>query len=246
MSRKSRLDTFLVGRGDFSSREQAQRAIMAGEIKIGTRVAQKASEQVTEADAIEVKEPPKYVGRGGLKLEGALDAFGIAVAGKIALDIGASTGGFTDCLLQRSAVRVYAIDVGHDQLAWKIRNDPRVIVFEKINGRNLSRDQVPEPVDICVIDVSFISLTLILPNAFELITPDGVILALIKPQFELERGDVGRGGIVRDIALHEKAQEKIRNFVERMSHRVEGIMPSPIQGIEGNQEYFACLRKKSD
>src|SRR5581483_9744123 len=180
--------------------------------KIGTRVARKASEQVTESDAIEVKEAPKYVGRGGLKLEGALDAFGIDVKGRIALDIGASTGGFTDCLLQRGAVRVYAIDVGHDQLAWRIRKDPRVVVFEKLNGRNLSRDQVPEPVDICVIDVSFISLTLILPNAFELVTPDGVILALIKPQFELERGDVGRGGIVKDKMLHEKAQAKIRSF----------------------------------
>jgi 23S rRNA (cytidine1920-2'-O)/16S rRNA (cytidine1409-2'-O)-methyltransferase len=217
---------------------------MAGEIKIGTRIAKKASEQVTDADAVEVKELPKYVGRGGLKLEGPLDAFQIDANGKIALDIGASTGGFTDCLLQRGAVRVYAIDVGHDQLAWKIRSDSRVIVFEKLNGRNLSHDHVPEPVDICVIDVSFISLTLILPNAFELITPDGVILALIKPQFELERGDVGRGGIVKEKALHEKAQTKIKDFVERMGHRVEGILPSPIQGTEGNQEYFACLRRQ--
>ena len=149
MSRKSRLDMFLVGRGDFPSREQAQRAIMAGEIKIGTRVATKASEQVTPDDLIEVKEAPKYVGRGGLKLEGAMDAFGIDATGKIALDIGASTGGFTDCLLQRGAVRVYAVDVGHDQLAWKIRNDPRVIVFEKLNARHLTaheskfRSQLP-------------------------------------------------------------------------------------------------------
>ena len=159
--------------------------------------------------------------------------FRIDVAGKIALDIGASTGGFTDCLLQRGVVRVYAVDVGHDQLAWKIRNDPRVIVFEKLNGRHLTREQIPESLDVCVIDVSFISLTLILPNAFELITPDGVILALIKPQFELERRDVGRGGIVKDPALHEKAQRKIRDFVDQMGHRVEGIIPSRIQGTEG-------------
>jgi 23S rRNA (cytidine1920-2'-O)/16S rRNA (cytidine1409-2'-O)-methyltransferase len=245
MSRKSRLDMFLVGRGDFPSREQAQRAIMAGEIKIGTRVATKASEQVTPDDLVEVKEAPKYVGRGGLKLEGALDAFGINLAGKIALDIGASTGGFTDCLLQRGATRVYAVDVGHDQLAWKIRKDPRVIVFEKLNARHLTREQIPESAAVCVIDVSFISLTLILPNAFELITPDGVILALIKPQFELERRDVGRGGIVKDPALHQKAQTKIRDFVDRMGHRVEGIIPSGIQGTEGNQEFFACLRKQS-
>ncbi len=245
MNRKSRLDTFLVGRGDFSSREKAQRAIMAGEIKIGTRVATKASEQVAPDDPVEVKAAPKYVGRGGLKLEGALDAFKINVAGKIALDIGASTGGFTDCLLQRGAARVYAVDVGHDQLAWKIRNDPRVVVFEKLNARHLTREQIPEAVDVCVVDVSFISLTLILPNAFELITPDGVILALIKPQFELERRDVGRGGIVKEKDLHEKAQTKIKDFVERTGYLVEGIIPSIIQGTEGNQEFFACLRKQS-
>jgi 23S rRNA (cytidine1920-2'-O)/16S rRNA (cytidine1409-2'-O)-methyltransferase len=243
MSLKSRLDTFLVERGDFSSREQAQRAIMAGEIKIGTRVAAKASEQVTASDVVEVKAAQKYVGRGGLKLEGALDAFRLEVTGKMALDIGASTGGFTDCLLQRGVSRVYAVDVGHDQLAWKIRNDPRVVVFEKLNARHLTREQIPEPIDLCVIDVSFISLTLVLPNAFELITPDGVILALIKPQFELERRDVGRGGIVKEKPLHEKAQTKIRDFVERMGHRVDEIAPSVIQGTDGNQEFFACLRK---
>jgi 23S rRNA (cytidine1920-2'-O)/16S rRNA (cytidine1409-2'-O)-methyltransferase len=245
--KKSRLDQALVARGFFASREQAQRAIMAGEIKIGTRVAAKASETVAPEADLTVATPPKYVGRGGLKLEGALDAFGIDASGKTVLDIGASTGGFTDCLLQRGAAKVYAVDVGHDQMAWKIRKDPRVIVLEKLNARGLSADQVPDPVDICVIDVSFISLTLILPNAFALLTPDGVILALIKPQFELQREDVGRGGIVSDPALQEKAQTKIRDFVlNNLRQQVIGIVPSSVTGTDGNQEFFACLRKGSD
>jgi 23S rRNA (cytidine1920-2'-O)/16S rRNA (cytidine1409-2'-O)-methyltransferase len=245
MARRSRLDTLLVARGLFPSREQAQRAIMAGEVKVGTRVAAKPSEFILPDAAIEVEAKPKYVGRGGLKLEGALDAFHVEVTGKVALDIGASTGGFTDCLLQRGAKHVYAVDVGHDQLAWKIRTDPRVTVFEKLNARALSREHLPELADLCVIDVSFISLTLILPNAFDLITPDGVILALIKPQFELERADVGRGGLVRDPALHQKAKSKISDFVQRLGGVVEGMAPSVIQGTEGNQEFFACLRKQS-
>ncbi len=245
MARRSRLDLLLVSRGLFPSREQAQRSIMAGEIKVGTRVAAKPSEMILPDALIEVQARPKYVGRGGLKMEGALDLFQIEVNGSVALDIGASTGGFTDCLLQRGAKHVYAVDVGHDQLAWKIRTDPRVTVFEKLNGRNLSREHIPEPVDLCVIDVSFISLTLILPNAFDLITPDGVILALIKPQFELERGDVGRGGLVLDPALHERAKTKVIDFVQRLGYVVEGIAPSAIQGTEGNQEFFACLRKRS-
>jgi len=162
---------------------------------------------------------------------------------KVALDIGASTGGFTDCLLQRGTEKVYAVDVGHGQLDWKIRSDPRVIVLEKLNARFLSRAHIPELVDLCVIDVSFISLTLILPNAFELITPSGVILALIKPQFELDRADVGRGGIVRDPELHQKAQDKIVQFVTRLGHIVFGIVPSAITGADGNQEFFVCMRK---
>jgi 23S rRNA (cytidine1920-2'-O)/16S rRNA (cytidine1409-2'-O)-methyltransferase len=167
------------------------------------------------------------------------------VTGLTALDIGASTGGFTDCLLQRGAKKVYAIDVGHGQLAWKIRSDPRVIVREKLNARFLSRADIPEPIDLCVIDVSFISLTLILPNAFELVTPNGMILALIKPQFELQASDVGRGGIVREAALHEKAQGKIRDFVLAAGQSVVGIAPSGITGTDGNQEFFICVRKRS-
>ena len=244
-SKKARLDTFLVERGFFPSREQAQRAIMAGEIRVGDAVVDKASVKVLSDAAVSVRAPSPYVGRGGVKLEGALTHFGVQVNGLTALDIGASTGGFTDCLLQRGARRVYAIDVGHGQLAWKIRSDPRVIVREKLNARFLSRADVRDPIDLCVIDVSFISLTLVLPNAFELVTPNGMILALIKPQFELQASDVGRGGIVREPALHEKAQEKIRDFVLEAGHEVMGIAPSNITGTDGNQEFFICVRTKS-
>ena len=243
MSKKLRLDQFLVEKGLFASREQAQRAVMAGEIKVGTRIAVKASQFLDSETAVTVKPTRKYVGRGALKLENALDYFKIDMHGKIALDIGASTGGFTDCLLQRGAAKIYAVDVGHGQLAWKLRNDPRVIVLEKLNARFLSREHIPELVDLCVIDVSFISLTLILPNAFDLITPGGMILALIKPQFELRRADVGKGGIVRDLDLQQKAQDKIVAFVTNLSHVVTGIVPSAIKGADGNQEFFACMRK---
>ncbi len=243
MPKNVRLDQLLVARGLFSSRDQAQRAVMAGEIKIGTRIAVKPSQLLAANTAIAVKPTRKYVGRGALKLEKALDHFKIDMQSKVALDIGASTGGFTDCLLQRGTEKVYAVDVGHGQLDWKIRNDSRVIVLEKLNARFLSRAHIPELVDLCVIDVSFISLTLILPNAFELITPSGVILALIKPQFELERADIGRGGIVRDPELHQKAQDKIVQFVTRLGHTLIGIVPSAITGADGNQEFFACMRK---
>jgi 23S rRNA (cytidine1920-2'-O)/16S rRNA (cytidine1409-2'-O)-methyltransferase len=245
MAKKLRLDQLLVGKGLFPSREQARRAVMAGDVKVGTRTAVKASELLEEEAPISVKPTRKYVGRGALKLESALDYFKIDVRGKTALDIGASTGGFTDCMLQRGAEKVYAVDVGHGQLNWKLRNDPRVIVLEKVNARSLSREHVPELVDLCVIDVSFISLTLVFPNAFDLITPTGVILALIKPQFELQRTDVGRGGIVRDQELHRKAKDKIVAFVTHSGHVATGIVPSAIKGADGNQEFFACIRKRS-
>ena len=217
---------------------------MAGVVTIGTRIAAKPSELLDEQAAITLKPARKYVGRGALKLEAALEHFNIDVRGKRALDIGASTGGFTDCMLQRGAEKVYAVDVGHGQLDWKLRNDPRVIVLEKINARSLSCEHIPEPVDVCVIDVSFISLTLILPNAFDLITSTGVILALIKPQFELQRSEVGKGGIVRDQDLHQKAQDKIVAFVTHLGHSVTGIVPSAVKGTDGNQEFFACMRKR--
>ncbi|MFL6538642.1 MAG: TlyA family RNA methyltransferase [Chthoniobacterales bacterium] len=241
---KLRLDLALVERGLSVTREQAQRAIMAGEVRINDRVATKASVMVTAEMNVAIAEQPKFVGRGGLKLEGALDSFALNVRDAVALDIGASTGGFTDCLLQRGAAKVYAIDVGHGQLAWKIRNDPRVIVREKLNARYLSRADIPEPIHVCVIDVSFISLTLILPNAFELLTPSGVLLALIKPQFELQPQEVGAGGIVSDPQLHEKAQARIRSFVTNAGNQVVGVAPSVVRGTDGNQEFFLCARKQ--
>ena len=243
MARGIRLDQALVQRGLFPSRQQAQTAIMAGEVRIDGRTAAKASDFVQDQNEISVAERRRYVGRGGIKLEGALAHFEIDCEGKTALDIGASTGGFTDCLLQHGARKVFAVDVGHGQLAWKIRDDPRVVTLEKTNARHLSREEIPDRIELCVIDVSFISLTLILPNAFELLTPDGVILALIKPQFELDRADVGRGGIVRSAALHEKAQQKVAAFAESIGARVGGLFPSSITGTDGNQEFFLCLRK---
>ena len=242
---KTRIDHALVERGFFESRERAQRAIMAGEVRVGDRVFAKPAEMVEMDATISVAGPPQFVSRGALKLGGALDHFGIEVEGKVAIDIGASTGGFTDCLLQRGSSRIFAVDVGHGQLAWKLRNDPRVVVIEKVNARFLSTEHVPEPVDLCVIDVSFISLTLILPRAFELISESGVILALIKPQFELGRDEVGRGGIVREAPLHEKAQQKIVNFVEQARFQIVGVVPSKITGTDGNQEFFICIRKPS-
>jgi 23S rRNA (cytidine1920-2'-O)/16S rRNA (cytidine1409-2'-O)-methyltransferase len=240
---KQRLDTLLVARGFFESREKAQRAIMAGEVIVAEHRVDKPGSQ-TAADAeIVVKGGARYVGRGGLKLEAALTAFNVDPAGALCLDIGASTGGFTDCLLQHGAAKVYAIDVGHSQLDWKIRSDPRVVVREKLNARHLTRADIPEVPSLCVIDVSFISLTLILPPAFEVLTPSAVILALIKPQFELGKTEVGKGGIVRDPAGHEAAVSRIRDFVTgTLGRKWEGVIESPILGGEGNKEFLACLR----
>ncbi|MBA3831528.1 MAG: TlyA family RNA methyltransferase [Chthoniobacterales bacterium] len=246
MAKSLRLDLALVQRGVFPTRHQAQVAIMAGHVQIDGRMAAKPSDLVQDSSDLTIVARDRYVGRGGTKLEGAIKHFGIDCEGKVALDIGASTGGFTDCLLQKGSSKVFAVDVGHGQLAWKIRADSRVVVLEKTNARHLSREHIPEPIAICVIDVSFISLTLILPNAFDLLTPDGVILALIKPQFELARADVGRGGIVRDPQLHAKAQKKISDFSRAMGAQVRGLFPSTITGTDGNQEFFICLRKPSE
>ena len=240
---KPRLDQLLVARGLFESREKALRAIMAGEVRVGEQIAAKPGTRVPEDAEIFVQTASRYVGRGGLKLDAALQHFQIDPAGQTCLDIGASTGGFTDCLLQHGAAKVHAVDVGHSQLHWKIRSDPRVIVREKLNARYLTRVDVPDPIDICVIDVSFISLSLILPPAFELLMPAGVIVALIKPQFELGRTEVGRGGIVRDPAGHERAVAKVRELVEKSLRKTwSGAIESPILGAEGNKEFLACLR----
>lgn len=253
---KIRLDQLLVARGLFESREKAQRAIMAGKVRVGGHVADKASAKFAGDAEVTVAEPERYVGRGGFKLEAALAHFGIDPSGLTCLDIGASTGGFTDCLLQHGAAKVWAIDVGHSQLDWRIRSDPRVVVREKLNARHLTRADIPDPITFVVADVSFISLTLILPPALDLLTADGVIIPLIKPQFELRREEVGRGGIVRDVALHQAAVDRVRGFVEKMapSPRADGPavrlrwcgeIESPILGGEGNKEFLACLRATS-
>jgi len=193
---------------------------------------------------IVLKEKPKYVGRGGLKLEGALDHFEIDPTDLICMDIGASTGGFTDCLLQRGAAKVFAFDVGSNQLVWKIRNDPRVVSREKFNVRYMVPEDVGEEVDLIVIDVSFISLTKILGPAFSVLKNEGTIICLIKPQFESKRDEVGKGGIVRDPELHEKAVTKIRDFVtEELQQKWEDVTDSPITGTDGNREFLARLRK---
>lgn len=239
---KDRVDALLVARGLCDSREQAKRLVLAGEVKSGDRVIDKPSVKLALDAPLEVREKLKYVGRGGLKMEGALDAFGLSPAGLICLDIGASTGGFTDCLLQRDALRVHAVDVGTNQLAWKIRNDPRVVVKEKFNARYLTEADLGEKVSLIVIDVSFISLTKILPAAFSVLAEAGAIVPLIKPQFELDREDIGKGGIVRDAELHERAVEKIRRFVtEELGREWKGVIDSPITGTDGNKEFLAWL-----
>ena len=243
---KLRLDQLLVTRGLCESREKAQRAIMAGEVTVNERVVDKPGTRLSDDVLLSVRAAERYVGRGGLKLEAALREFAIDPTGAVCLDIGASTGGFTDCLLQHGAARVYAIDVGHAQLDWKIRSDPRVVVREKLNARRLTRADVPEAIQLCVVDVSFISLTLILPPAFELLSSGGVIVPLIKPQFELRKEQVGKGGVVRDAALHAQAVEKIRTFViGRLAQEWSGCIESPILGGEGNKEFLACLRVRS-
>ncbi len=241
MKDAQRLDLLLVERGLAQSREKARALILAGQVLVQGQKADKAGHSVSIDSKIEVLESPRYVGRGGLKLEAALDHFRIEPGGKVCLDIGSSTGGFTDCLLQRGAARVYAIDVGTGQLDWKLRNDPRVIAREQVNARFLGREQIPEPIDLAVCDVSFISITMILPVLPNLLTESAEMVILVKPQFELERHQVGKGGIIRDPELHQQACRRVEEAVERLGYRSE-IIPSPILGAEGNQEFLLHAR----
>jgi len=237
MGRKQRLDLLLVERGLAESRSRAQQLIRAGLVLVGDRVVDKPGVQVAVDAEIRVREKLPYVSRGGLKLEAALEAFGIDVAGKVAADVGASTGGFTDCLLQRGAKRVYAIDVGYGQLAWRLRQDPRVVVMERTNARYLTA--LPEPIDLVTIDVSFISLRLILPNAARWLTPKGQIIALIKPQFEAGPEDVGKGGVVRNPEVHRRVLQEVLEFAWGQGLSPRGLMPSPLKGPAGNVEFLA-------
>jgi 23S rRNA (cytidine1920-2'-O)/16S rRNA (cytidine1409-2'-O)-methyltransferase len=241
MTRKTRIDQLLTAKGLCASREQAQRAIMAGRVTVDGHRAEKPSLQVSWDAHVEIRGAERYVGRGGFKLEAALENFQISPKGKICLDIGSSTGGFTDCLLQHGAAKVYAIDVGRGQIDWRLRNDPRVIVREGVNARFLSAADVGEPVELCVADVSFISLTLILPAVFALLPGAADMIVLIKPQFELSPGKVGRGGIVRDPVFRMEAVEKLRSFVTGQGRRWLGVMESPIKGREGNIEFLAHI-----
>lgn len=253
---KTRLDCLLVARGQFPSREQAQRAILAGEILTpGGQRLDKPGVRLPEDAVLEVRSGARrFVGRGGWKLAAALDAFALDPAGRTCVDVGASTGGFTDCLLQRGAARVYAVDVGHGQLDWSLRQDLRVVVREKTNARQLRAADFPEPITLGVVDVSFISLTLVLPAMAAAIASSpgaqATIVALIKPQFELGRVEVSRGsGVIRDEAAHARAVEKIRAFVAdghldpAGAWRWAGLIPSPLEGADGNKEFLAWLRR---
>lgn len=239
--KKERIDALLVSRGLCDSREQAKRLVLAGEVRSGDRVIDKPSTQLPPDAPLEVREKLKYVGRGGLKLEGALDAFRIDPAGWVCIDVGASTGGFTDCLLQRGATRVHAVDVGTNQLVWKLRNDPRVVVKEQFNARHMVPADIGEKVRLAVMDLSFISLTKVLPAVFSVLEGSGSVVCLIKPQFELRREDITKGGIVRDPALHQRAVDKIHDFALEHGCKWNGVIPSPITGTDGNQEFLAWI-----
>ncbi len=249
MKNTTRLDTLLVDRGLAASRERARALILAGSVRVNGQPAAKAGTAVTiDADVTVAAPDHPYVGRGGVKLAHALETFSIAVDGRNALDIGASTGGFTDALLQRGAARVVALDVGHGQLDWRLRNDPRVDVIERVNARTLTMADLPRggaPFDIITIDVSFISLKLILPVAPPLLRDTGDIIALVKPQFEAGRAEIGKGGIVRDQDVHARVLQEVSNAADALGLGREGAIESPISGMEGNREFLLHLRRRT-
>ncbi len=243
--KKLRLDLLLVERGLVRSRTEAQRAILAGQVSVAGQIIDKPGAQVPIDAPIAVKEQQRYVGQGGLKLEKALRAFHLDITDKVCLDVGASTGGFTDCLLQHGARKVYAVDVGKGQLDWKLRTDPRVTVLEEINARYLTPDQIGEPVDIATVDVSFISLKLILPPLKEIVTPKGDLICLVKPQFEAGREHVQRGGVVKDSVTHQHVLEDLMRFAQdQLKLSVVNATFSPIKGPAGNIEFFMHIRNE--
>jgi 23S rRNA (cytidine1920-2'-O)/16S rRNA (cytidine1409-2'-O)-methyltransferase len=244
-ARKRRLDQLLLERGLAESRAKAQALVLAGQVFSGERRLDKPGQSVSADVSLEIRGPASpYVSRGGVKLAHGLDHFGIDPKGMVAIDIGASTGGFTDVLLRRGASRVYAVDVGHGQLDWRLRNEARVVVLERTNARRLSCDLVPEAIDLVVCDASFISLQLALPAALRLTRPGAWLVALIKPQFEVGKGQVGKGGVVRDPALHEQVCAAIARWLgETQGWQVQGITPSPITGPKGNREFLIAARR---
>jgi len=242
---KERADKLLVDRGLAPTRARGQAMILAGQVYSGTKRIDKAGDLIAADADLNVKGADHpWVSRGGLKLVHALDHFALDPTGAVAIDVGASTGGFTDVLLTRGAAKVYAVDVGHGQLAWKLRNDSRVVVLERTNARNLDSGQIPEPLDIVVCDASFIGLETVLPNALALTKPDGWAVALIKPQFEVGPENVGKGGVVRDPELHRQVCERITHWLGSLpGWTVLGVVESPIQGPEGNREFLIAARR---
>lgn len=246
-SHKIRLDRLLILRGLAAGREQARSLITAGDVLVNGFPVSKAGALVPAAASISLKALPQpYVSRGGLKLAAALDHFHLNVTGLVALDVGISTGGFTDCLLQRGVRQVYGVDVGYGQLAWQLRQDPRVILLERTNIRHLPTEAIPEKVDLAVVDVSFISLKLVLPRLLLFLKPGARLLALIKPQFEVGKGKVGKGGVVREEDLRQQVLTEMHSFAQSLGLTVHGVLPSPILGPKGNQEYLLLCQIKSD
>ena len=245
MSEKQRLDAELVARGIIQSREQAKAAIMAGQVYVNNQKADKAGESVTPDDKIEFRgENLKYVSRGGLKLEKAMELYGFKLDNKICMDVGASTGGFTDCMLQKGATKVYSIDVGYGQLAWKLRQDERVVNLERTNVRYITNEQVPDTVDFVSIDVSFISLGLVIPVLVQFLSEEAMMVCLVKPQFEAGKDKVGKHGVVRDPATHMEVLERAVGFAKNAGFVIVGLEFSPIKGPQGNIEYLMVLTRK--
>jgi 23S rRNA (cytidine1920-2'-O)/16S rRNA (cytidine1409-2'-O)-methyltransferase len=247
MMAKERLDKLIVERGLAESRTRAQALILAGQVLVAEQRADKPGQMVDAALEIRIKgETPRYVSRGGLKLEAALDQFRINVEGRACIDVGASTGGFTDCLLQHGAARVWAIDVGHNQLAWKIRQDPRVVVIEGRNARDLAPEQFAEPLTVATVDVSFISLAKIFPALAACLADGADVIALVKPQFEVGRGEVGKGGIVTDPLKHRRVLAEVAGVAASLGLSPVDVIASPILGAEGNREFLIHFEKRRD
>jgi len=240
MPAKPRLDQHLVDAGLADTRSRARALILAGDVLVNGPRETRAGHQVAAGDDVSLRQKPRFVSRGGEKLDYALAAFGIEVSGLVAADLGASTGGFTDCLLQRDAIRVYAVDVGHGQLDLRVRDDDRVVVLEKTNARYL--ESLPEPVDLVVIDVSFISLALIFPVAARLLKPGGICVPLVKPQFEAGRDEIGKGGVVREPRIHRLVLERTTTLAQQNGFGILGLVASPLQGPAGNIEFLAHLQ----
>jgi 23S rRNA (cytidine1920-2'-O)/16S rRNA (cytidine1409-2'-O)-methyltransferase len=244
VTRKERLDKLLVEKGMVQSRERARALIMEGRITVDGQTLDKPGSLVRGDAHLQIQgQDLPYVSRGGLKLEAALEAFGVDPEGKVVIDVGASTGGFTDCVLQKGAKKVYAIDVGYGQLAWKLQKDPRVINLERRNIRYLKREEVSEEADLILVDTSFISIEKFLPHLVGFLKEEGDLLCLIKPQFEVGKGEVGKGGVVKDSKLHQKVVDRISQFGRELGLTVRGIIESPLLGPKGNKEFFIRLKK---